>query len=392
MTVRAAIITAAGSGVRLGHPVPKALVHVNGVPMLVRSVWPFAAFDHVVVTAPPSHHTDVADALRAHGLSQVQVVVGGDTRAQSVAQGLAAVPAEADVVLVHDAARPFLPTAVIDRVLAALAAGELAVVPVVPVTDSLKQVRGGHVVEHTDRAAFAGAQTPQGFAASALREAYARAAAAGTLSNATDDVSVTAAAGLPVAVVDGDPRNIKITTPADLPATDLAATGSEADLRSGFATDVHAFADSGQLSLAGLVWPEHPALAGHSDGDAAIHALCDALLSACGLGDLGSNFGTSEPRWAGAASIRLLEHTVELMAGAGWTCVSAQVQVIGNRPRLAPRREQAQDLLTSVVGVPVFLSATTTDGLGFTGRGEGIAATAAVLVRRGSVSDEHASI
>ena len=387
MTVRAAIITAAGSGTRLGHDIPKALVQVDGVPMLVRSVWPFAALEHIVVTAPASHADEVVAALRGHGLPQVNVVVGGDTRAESVSSGLAAVPAGAEVVLVHDAARPFVPTAVIDRVLAALAGGERAVVPVVPVTDSLKQVRDGQVVEHTDRAAFAGAQTPQGFAAAVLREAYAAAAAAGTLSQATDDASLVAALGVTVAVVDGDPRNIKITTAADLPAAAVRP-----HLRSGFATDAHAFAESGQLSLAGLVWPEHPALAGHSDGDAAVHALCDALLSACGLGDLGSNFGTADPQWAGAASIRLLERTVQLMAEAGWTCVSAQVQVIGNRPRLAARRTQAQDVLTSVLGVPVFVSATTTDGLGFTGRGEGIAATASVLVQQGSVSGEHASV
>ena len=388
MTVRAAIVTAAGSGTRLGRDIPKALVPVNGVPMLVRSVWPFAAFEHIVVTAPASHVDDVEAALRGHGLRQVSVVVGGDSRAESVSRALAAVPDDAEVVLVHDAARPFVPATVIDRVLAALRGGERAVVPVVPVTDSLKQVRDGQVVEHSDRAAFAGAQTPQGFAASVLREAYAAAQTAGTLPRATDDASLVAAIGTSVAVVDGDRCNVKITTVADLPADTTART----QLRSGFATDVHAFADSGHLSLAGLVWPEHPALAGHSDGDAAVHALCDALLSACGLGDLGSNFGTADPRWAGAASIRLLERTAELMAETGWTCVSAQVQVIGNRPRLAPRRTQAQDVLSSVLGVPVFVSATTTDGLGFTGRGEGIAATATVLVQQELVSGEHASV
>lgn len=378
MTFRSAIITAAGSGSRLGQSIPKALVPIHGVPMLVRAIWPFAECDEIIVTCPPDHRSDFESVLHAHGLLHVNVVDGGSTRALSVAAGLHAVNPLADVVLIHDAARPFLPREVLQRVLSTLAAGHSAVVPVVPVTDSLKQVHADEVAEHSNRETFVSAQTPQGFAASAIRTAYSAAQTAGTLATATDDVTIAGAAGFAVVTVSGDPRNVKVTVPADLPQGGTAP----ALLRAGFATDAHAFSAGGELALAGVTWPEHPALAGHSDGDAAIHALCDALLSAAGLGDLGAVFGTEEAQWAGAASIRLLEHTIAVLADAGWSCVSAQVQIIGNKPRFAPRREQAQALLASVVGVPVFISATTTDGLGFTGRGEGIAATASVLVSK----------
>lgn len=381
MTVRAAIITAAGSGSRLGFGIPKALVPVDGVPMVVAAVALFADFDVVIVTAPEGFESTFEDLLNSSAEQNftptVSVVVGGATRAESIARALTIVPTAAEYILVHDAARPFTPASVIEKVMVALANGAAAVVPVEPVTDSLKRVADGVVTEHLDRNEFARAQTPQGFRAKVLRDAYEQAAREGELASATDDVTLVAASGATVTVVAGDVRNRKITT-----AEDLRDSTRNVSTRAGFATDAHAFATSGELALAGLVWPEHFALVGHSDGDAAIHALCDAFLSAAGLGDLGAHFGTSRPEWKGAASVRLLEHTMKLLADAGWQVASAQVQIIGNQPRFATRRDEAQDLLTSIVGTPVFISATTTDGLGFTGRGEGIAATAMVLVER----------
>lgn len=374
------IIPAAGSGIRLGAEIPKAFVHVDGVPMLALSARAFSGCDAVILAAPARHVRDASEILTAAGVDHAVVVAGGSSRAESIEKALAAVPAGTQYVLVHDAARPAVPAAVIDRVIRALHDGAEAVVPVVPVTDSLKQVSGDVVVAHADRSRFARAQTPQGFRLDTLRRAYASARASGRLADATDDVSLAADIGVPVTTVAGDEANVKVTTAADL--TSLQRHASAADVRSGIGTDVHAFAADGQLALAGLTWPGVPALAGHSDGDAALHALCDAFLAAAGLGDLGQQFGVDDPEWAGASGLRLLEVTVQMLATAGWQPVSAQVQVIGNRPRFAPRRAEAQQLVSAVVGVDVFFSATTTDGLGFPGRGEGIAATATVLIRR----------
>jgi len=372
------IIPAAGSGSRLGYGIPKSLVPLRGTALVLHCVRAFVDCDQIIVAAPPTDIAQVRALLTSAQLPDVVVVPGGDSRAESIAAALEHVSPTSEVVLVHDAARPFVSAELIQRVLVALADGADAVVPVVPVTDSLKQVNGTSVVAHVDRSQFFGAQTPQGFQREVLLRGYSHARAHDTLAQASDDVSLMTDIGVTVTTVAGDAANIKITTSHDLHTAERATT----TLRTATGTDVHAFSDSGVLALAGLIWPDCPALAGHSDGDAALHALCDAFLSAAGLGDLGQHFGVDEPQWAGASGARLLEHSLQLLADKDWVPVSAQVQIIGNRPRFAARRDEAQQLVSQIVGVEVFFSATTTDGLGFLGRAEGIAAIATVMIER----------
>ena len=332
----------------------------------------------------------LTDAVAAAGDRRdlVSVVSGGNTRQASVAAGLAAVWPDARIVLVHDAARPLTPASVFDRVIARIDAGAAGVIPVLPVVDTIKRVEDSRVIAAVDRSELSAAQTPQGFRRDVLDSAYADAQ-----HDHTDDAALVAAAGHRVVVVDGDPLAFKITTPADLErARSLVAqhpiTSPEAHLASvprlprvGVGTDVHAFGGEGSLWLAGLEWPGEPALSGHSDGDTVAHAIVDALLSAAGLGDIGMHFGADQPQYAGAHADVFLSRTVALLGAAGWRVGNVAVQVQANRPRLAARRAEAEAALSSALGgAPVSLSATTTDGLGFTGRNEGVAAFATALV------------
>ncbi|HEY8589954.1 MAG TPA: 2-C-methyl-D-erythritol 2,4-cyclodiphosphate synthase, partial [Naasia sp.] len=304
-----------------------------------------------------------------------EVVAGGNSRQQSVANGLAVLAESVEVVLVHDAARVLTPLAQFRTVLDAVRRTGAGIVPGLPVADTVKRLEGVTVAETVDRSSLSAVQTPQGFPRAGLELAYAAA-----IAEHTDDAALFAAAGLPVQVVPGEPLAFKITTPADLERAEhlLAPLASP---RTGIGIDVHAFGGDGPLRLAGLDWPGETGLSGHSDGDAVAHAVCDALLSAAGLGDLGSRFGTDDPRYAAAAGSVFLRETVAILAAAGWAPGNVAVQVVANRPRFAARREEAERVLSALVGAPVSVSATTTDGLGFAGRGEGVSAVATALVR-----------
>jgi 2-C-methyl-D-erythritol 4-phosphate cytidylyltransferase/2-C-methyl-D-erythritol 2,4-cyclodiphosphate synthase len=297
-----------------------------------------------------------------------------------VAAGLAALWGDVETVLVHDAARALTPPTQIDAVAAAVTA-EAGVIPALPVVDTLKKVEEQTVVAAVDRSELAAAQTPQGFPRRLLETAYTAALASGI--EYTDDAALFAAAGHPVRRIQGSERAFKITTPDDLERARHLLAPARTSLgapRVGVGTDVHAFGGEGNLWLAGLEWPGEEPLSGHSDGDAVAHAIVDALLGAAGLGDIGEHFGTAHPEYAGAHAEVFLARTRELLAGAGFAIGNVSVQFQGNRPKFSPRRAEAESRLAEILGAPVSITATTTDGLGFPGRSEGIAVTAVAIV------------
>jgi 2-C-methyl-D-erythritol 4-phosphate cytidylyltransferase/2-C-methyl-D-erythritol 2,4-cyclodiphosphate synthase len=337
------------------------------------------AVDELVVVAPEAHVAEARGILSGAGRTG-SVVSGGATRQASVTAGLAALGPAIAVVLVHDAARALTPAAVFERVIEEVAATGHGVIPVLPVSDTIKRVDGALVLETVERGDLAAVQTPQGFVRSELDRAYALADR-----DHTDDAGLVALAGGTVVTVPGDALAFKITTPADLRRAEHEvgeSMGSTAQ-RTGIGVDVHAYDAAEPLWLGGLYWPDEVGLSGHSDGDAMSHAICDALLSAAGLGDIGSRFGTDDPRFAGAHGEVFLRETVALVAGAGFTIDNVAVQLIANTPRLGARRMELESHLSDLVGAPVSVSATTSDGLGFTGKGEGVAVIATALVARG---------
>ncbi|OAN28860.1 2-C-methyl-D-erythritol 2,4-cyclodiphosphate synthase [Plantibacter sp. H53] len=393
------IVVAAGSGTRLGAGIPKAFVSLAGSTVLEHALAPvFRLRDAVqVVVVVPADRVGQAETIgrRAAGKAadHLRVVAGGDTRQSSVLAGLAALWPGVRTVLVHDAARALTPTGQFERVIEAAERTGWGIVPGLAVTDTIKRVDASDLVEQTvDRTALRAVQTPQAFPRDALVAAFR--VAEDRLAAATDDAALYADAGHPVLTVGGSEAAFKITTPWDAQRAERLLADRERDrehevgartttsIRTGIGIDVHAFADDGELSLAGLSWPGERPLAGHSDGDAVAHAIVDALLSAAGLGDIGSMFGTDDPRFAGASGEVFLRAAVERLHAAGFVVVNVAVQLVGNRPRFAPRRAEAEGVLSALVHGPVSVAATTTDALGFTGRGEGVTAIATALIER----------
>jgi 2-C-methyl-D-erythritol 4-phosphate cytidylyltransferase / 2-C-methyl-D-erythritol 2,4-cyclodiphosphate synthase len=388
----AVLVVAAGSGTRLGHSEPKAFVPLGDDTILgvaLDAVFGMRETPYVVVVVPADRVDETRaryEGVAAAASVSLHIVAGGATRQESVARGLAALPYSIATVLVHDAARPLTPSIVFDEVVAAVRSRGHGVVPALDVVDTIKRVDDhARVVETVDRSRLAAVQTPQGFNRRALDAAYEAAT-----TEFTDDAALAASAGIAIDVVPGDARSFKVTVPADLRRAESivaarpGSSGARATTvpRIGTGIDVHAFADdpTTPLWLAGLHWPGERGLSGHSDGDAASHAICDALLAAAGLGDVGTVFGTGDPRFTGAHGDVFLAETVRRVREAGYVVGNVTLQLVGNRPKLAPRRAEAEALLTSLVGAPVSVAATTSDGLGFTGRGEGVAAIATALV------------
>ena len=377
------IVVAAGSGERLGASRPKAFVDVGGKTLLDHALVALNALNdalHVVVVAPEAWVGAAEDLGRRvlDSRHRLDVVPGGLTRSESVRCGLAAIDSISEVVLIHDAARAFCPTAVFTRVIDAVRGGQSAVVPVLDVVDTVspRDLATGHTQSALDRSELVLVQTPQGFASDVIQAAHEAAT-----DDATDDAEIVRRAGHTVASVPGDPHAFKITVPADL-ARAQALVGGAPDLLTGIGVDVHAFDTAAPLWLGGVEWPGEVGLSGHSDGDVVLHAICDALLQAASLGDMGGLFGEARPEFKGANSRVFLTHVLDTLEQAGFQPQSVSCQLVANSPKFAPRREEISSLLSTLVGAPVHVAATTSDGLGMTGRGEGMAAFAVALVAR----------
>jgi len=365
----AAVVVAAGQGLRAGQPVPKQFAPWRGKPVVRHSVEALAAagIAPIIVAIPQGAETIAGSALA--GIAGIRLITGGETRQQSVRLGLEALAGDApDLVLIHDAARPVLPAAVTERLIAALAV-QPAAIPVLPVVDSLAEERDGMMHGAADREKLRRVQTPQAFRYSQILAAH-RTWTGPT--SAGDDAQVAQAHGLTIAHVAGDEALQKLTFAHDFAAQQPA-------VRVGTGYDVHRLEDGGELWLCGVRIEHTQGLAGHSDADVAIHALVDALLGAIGAGDIGQHFPPSEAKWRGAPSARFLEHAAGLVSEAGYRIGNIDITIICEAPKIGPHREAMRVRLADIAGIDVpmvSVKATTTERLGFTGRGEGIAAQA----------------
>ena len=373
----AAIIAGAGMGHRLGADIPKALIQIDGVTLIERA---FAALstvvDEIVITAPAGYE----DQFRAIVGDSATVITGGVLRSDSVNLALKSLSPSTKYVLVHDAARALATSELAQRVLHGLTSGESAVIPALSVVDTIKEVdRDGYVRSTPDRSILRAVQTPQGFSVDVLKRAHEAS------EDATDDAALVEALSVKVKTIPGEARAMKITNPEDIAMAVTLVRDLDANMRVGVGTDAHAFSSdsSRPLWLAGIHWPDVVGVDGHSDGDVAAHAICDALFSATGLGDLGSNFGVSDPQYSGASGATLLAETFTRISKAGYAINNVAVQIICNKPKIGPRRAEAINALSRALGgAPVSVTATSTDGLGFTGEGKGISAIATALVAR----------
>lgn len=373
----AAIIMAAGKGERAGTAIPKQYSQLGGQPVLRRAVTALADHPDVseIIVVIGAGQQDLANSALS-GLEIDALVTGGADRQHSVAAGLAAVRL-ADHVLIHDAARPLLPHSVVDRLIQALKSAPAAI-PALPVVDTLARATEalGDVV---NRDGLFRVQTPQAFRLDVIRQSHAQWRGAA----ATDDAQMARAAGFAVAIVEGDPMLDKITQPGDFEQAEQKLSAHLIP-RTGSGFDVHRLGAGEELWLGGILIPHDKGLIGHSDADVALHALTDALLGALGDGDIGTHFPPSDPQWRGAASHRFVEHAARLIRAAGGVIDHVDLTIICEAPKIGAHRAAMREAIATMLGISltrVSVKATTTEGLGFAGRGEGIAAQALANIR-----------
>jgi len=371
----AAVLVAAGSGLRAGGP--KQWRDLGGKPVVRWAAEGLlaAGVERLVVVIPPGGESDAGRALA--GLGRWRAVAGGATRTDSVREGLAALADDApEIVLVHDAARPFVTPAHVDPLLAALTEADGAA-PALPVADTLKRAEAGVVAGTVARDGLHRVQTPQAFRYAILARAYA-ALAPGAAT--TDDLGVVEAVGGRLVLTPGDVRLEKLTVEEDFMRAETLARGARVTVV-GHGIDAHRFGPGDHLWLCGVRIAHDHGLVGHSDADAGLHALTDAMLGAIAAGDIGDHFPPSDPQWRGAASSLFVQRALELVAGAGGRVVNADVTVVAERPRLKPHRDAMRARIAELLGLPlhrVSVKATTTEAMGFVGRQEGLASEAVV--------------
>jgi 2-C-methyl-D-erythritol 4-phosphate cytidylyltransferase/2-C-methyl-D-erythritol 2,4-cyclodiphosphate synthase len=386
MTATYALIVAAGRGTRFGGALPKQYLPLGGSSVLRHAVAAFATHPGIAGVQVVIREEDRGIfAAAVAGLAVMIPVPGGAERQDSVRLGLEALIAyDPARVLIHDAARPCPDPALIARVLDALDRAPAAI-PALPLGDTIKRVADGVIRETVDRAQLWRAQTPQGFHFQAILAAHRKAAAKGRKDRIlTDDAAVAEAAGMAPLVVLGSEDNLKVTTEQDLAAAERLLAARRGDIRIGQGFDVHPLGPGDQIMICGILIPHDRSLVGHSDADVGLHALTDALLGAIGAGDIGMHFPPSDPQWRGAASDRFLAHAAALVREKGGEIAAVDVTIICERPKIAPHRASMIDRVAAILEISparVSVKATTTEGLGFTGRGEGIAAQAVATVR-----------
>jgi 2-C-methyl-D-erythritol 4-phosphate cytidylyltransferase/2-C-methyl-D-erythritol 2,4-cyclodiphosphate synthase len=381
----AAVVVAAGRGLRAGGSVPKQYRTIGDVPAIRPSVALFVEHPEVGAVQPVIHPDDLALFVQASaGLDVLPPVLGGATRQASVRAGLERLaPLKPDIVLVHDAARPFASAALVSRAIAT-AAEKKAAVPALAVSDTVKRIEAdGIVAETLDRSRLVTVQTPQAFAYPLLAEAHRRAAAAGR-DDFTDDAALAEWAGIAVSVFEGERTNVKLTTAGDLARAEAERHMALADVRTGSGYDVHAFGPGDHVMLGGVRVPHTHGVIGHSDADVALHALTDAVLGALADGDIGHHFPPSDPQWRGVSSDRFLAFACERLRGRGGLIAHLDLTIVCEAPRIGPHRDAMRERIAAIAGVAVervAIKATTSEKLGFTGRGEGIVAMATATVR-----------